>query len=157
MLLPVPHVNARWAELARAHMAAGHEASLVDLWEADPSGLFAPDEGVDALAQPVEPCWYDVDPTALAAFTGWALADAGQAHARGVRGGSAYITIDEPRLRAASLERAYLLRETVSHVLVRCDWDDDRRAAISLPRNGMGWQNGMGCGQLAAVMAGSTD
>jgi hypothetical protein len=39
------------------------------------------------------------------------------------------------------LERAYLLRETVSHVLVRCDWDNGRRAAISLPRNGTGWQS----------------
>ena len=103
LLLPVPRVDPSWAELACAHLAAGHEASLVDLWEADPSGLFAPDEGLAALAQALEPCGHDADPTALAAFTRWALADARRARARGVRGGSAYITIEEPRLRAAGL------------------------------------------------------
>lgn len=51
LLLPVPEVDSRWAELARAHLAAGHEASLVDLWEADLRGLFAPDEGLAALAR----------------------------------------------------------------------------------------------------------
>ena len=141
LLLPVPRVDPSWAELARAHLAAGHEASLADLWEADPSGLFEPDEGLRALADALEPFGHDADPTALAAFTRWALVDARRARARGVRGGSAYITIEEPRLRAAGLARAYLLHETESHVLVRCDWDDGRRAALHLPRDSTGWQS----------------
>ena len=112
LLLPVPQVDPRWAELARAHLAAGHEASLVDLWEADPRSLFAPDEGVAALADALEPCGHDADATALVAFMRWALADAHRARTCGVRGASAYITIEEPRLRAAGLARAYLLCET---------------------------------------------
>ncbi len=108
LLLPVPQVDPRWAELARAHLAVGHEASLADLWEADPRGLLAPDEGLAALAHGLEPCGHDTDATALAAFTRWALADA---HRTRARGGSAYITIEEPRLRAAGLVRVPAVRD----------------------------------------------
>jgi hypothetical protein len=38
------------------------------------------------------------------------------------------------------LVRAYLLRESDSYVLVRCDWEDGRRAALRLPRYGADWQ-----------------
>ena len=158
LLLPVPRVDPRWAALARAHVSEGYEASLVDLWEADPNGLFAPDEGLAALVDALGPCGHDVDPTALAAFTRWALADAQRARARGVRGGSAYITIEEPRLRAAGLVRAYLLRESESDLLVRCDWDDGRRTALRLPRGGTGWQSWadtLGGRLLAAYLVGA--
>jgi hypothetical protein len=141
LLLPVPRVDSSWAELARAHVSAGYEGNLGDLWEADPDGLFAPDEGLAELVHALEPCGHDVDLTVLAAFTRWALADAHHGRVHGVRGGSAYITIDEPRLRAAGLERFYLLRESESDVLVRCDWSDGHRAALRLPRHATGWQS----------------
>jgi hypothetical protein len=99
-----------------------------------------------------------VDPTALEAFSRWALADARRARARGVRGSSAYITIDEPRLRASGLERAYLLRETEHDVIIRCDWDDGRRGALRLPRDPAArpaWARPAGGLLLAAYLAGA--
>ena len=136
---------------AGAEPACAHLASLLDLWEADPSALFAPDDGLGALATALEPCGHDGDPIALAAFTRWALADAGRARARGVRGGSAYITIEEPRLRGTGLARAYLLREADSQVLVRCDWEDGRRAAL---RFAAGWHGLAVVGSYRWVAAG---
>jgi hypothetical protein len=158
MVLPIPRVASHWTDLAETYVKAGFEETLPDLWGAEPQWLITLDEGHEALATALETASADVDTAALDAFISWALNDVRSQRTRGVRGAHAYVVIAEPRLRDAGLERAYFLSETNDHAVVRCDWVDERRMALRLPRANRAWEPwaAMPGGRLlAAYLAGA--
>jgi hypothetical protein len=158
-LLPVPQPSPRWTDLAREHLAAGFEEDLQALWSDDPECLYPPAAGQYALIDRLGGIEIDVDSAALKAFTAWALTDAQRHRAHGVRGSGAYVAIAEPALVGAGLTRAFFLRETPAHVVVRCDWGNNQfRCALRMPRTGGGWDAwacSPGGALLAAYLAGA--
>ena len=157
-LLPVPAPDTRWAELARSYVSAGYEEDLEAVWDHEPDALLTPTEGEEALVASLQTCPRGADSSALWAFTRWAVDDARRRRARGVRGNHAFVTIAEPRLHEAGLSRIFILRETPEDVTVRCDWADERRTAVRLPRAGEawpGWASSPGGALLVAYIAGA--
>jgi hypothetical protein len=158
-LLPIPNSQPGWMELIREHLKAGFEEDLAALWADDPQCLHPPDSGEESLIDTLRAVEGHVETAAVQAFTGWALNDAQRRRARGVRGATAYVSIDEPLLMDAGLTRAFFLRETPTHVVVRCDWGfNQRRCALRIPRSNVGWDRwaqSNGGALLAAYLAGA--
>jgi hypothetical protein len=158
-LLPIPRLRPQWTELVRDHLKAGFEEDLGALWADDPQCLYPPEYGQESLIDALRSVDGYVDVPAVQAFTGWALGDAQRRRAHGVRGAGAYVTIDEPLLIDAGLTRAFFLRETPTHVVVRCDWGSgQRRCALRIPRSNSGWDiwaQSDGGALLAAYLAGA--
>jgi hypothetical protein len=158
-LLPIPEPQTHWTDLVRDHLEAGFEEDLDGLWANDPECLYPPEAGQDALVELLGYLEGHVDVMALRAYTDWALKDAQRHRAHGVRGSRAYVSIAEPQLMRAGLTRAFLLRETSSHIVVRCDWDlNQRRCALRIPRSNSGWDrwaDSPGGALLAAYLAGA--
>jgi hypothetical protein len=158
-LLPVPEQGSWWIGLVHDHLAAGYAEDLEALWVDDPAPLYPPALGERVLTMRLRGLEDDGDPAALEAFARWALDDARRRRSRGVRGPGAYVTLAEPRLVEVGLTRAFFLRETPAHVVVRCDLGDDQhRMALRLPRAGDAWDawaRAPGGPLLAAYLAGA--
>jgi hypothetical protein len=157
-LLRAPDDRPGWVDVAISLMHDGHEDDLATIWSDNPTGIIPPQHVNEALSELWKTGQFGTDQPALSAFAGWAMRDARERRARGVRGPDAYVSVAEPRLRQTGLARAYFLRETETHVIVLVASAEGGRVVVRLPRSGEdweGWSSSPGGALLAAFLAGA--